>query len=640
MVAPVPILAVGDINLQELNVAQREAVHHVDGPCRVIAAAGSGKTKVLVARIAKLIQNGVPPASIVAVTFTKKAASEMQDRLSEIVNVNLAKQVIVGTFHSICYRILRESGQTITLCNPDNQRAILRDIFKKYEKQYKWEITIDEAVRFISWQKNHLCGPYDRLINVHAYLLSSLQKLYQLYEEAKGASGTLDYDDMLYLTYHILHSDSAVQQVYTEKYRYISVDEFQDTNVAQYEILKLLGSHGNVMVVGDPRQSIYRFRGADQLLDRFVEDWANAITIELEINYRSTDNIVRLSNHLLSYSELDYPNSCTAHRNGICDPSVLYADDEDHEAELIAKEIKELALSGIQYSEMAVLFRTNAQSRALEDALSSQRIPYTVVGEFSFYHRREVRDILAYLQLLEDPYDEQAIKRALNAPTRYLGTAFFDHVRSYASQNNISLLEALSRAPAAEVYQYRNVQKFLHLISELFVAAEMMTPSELLQEIRKRTRYEATILEAATSDTGDSISDNLDALVTGASHFATVKEFLQFIQQAADKVGKTETRKGNTVALMTIHRAKGMEFPVVFLTGLIQNILPHHKAFIAPDMASIKRNVEEERCLCYVAMTRAKDRLFLSTMEKYLSKPVEPSVFLTELLIYLRKSLA
>jgi DNA helicase-2/ATP-dependent DNA helicase PcrA len=632
------------MDLEGLNPAQREAVEHKDGPCCVLAGAGSGKTRVLTMRIGRLVAEcGIPARNILAVTFTRKAAGEMVERLEPIIGASALEDLNVGTFHSICYRILREEwkAQGREPYEPASeywQKKTVRDILAPPSKQnpegMNWALDVGQALAFISWQKNNLRTPDDQLDRVPAEMVEKYRALYRKYEARKEQEKKLDFDDMLLWCYQLLKNNPGIRAKWANLFRYILVDEFQDTNLAQYEILKLWAHPlNNVFVVGDDYQAIYGWRAARvDFIINFQKQW-RAKVVCLETNYRSSSNIVEFSNALIKHNRNQVDKTCRAHREAMQDPIMMHGDDEDHEAQQIVEEIQALVKAGdYRYGDCAVLYRVNAHSRALEDALIDAGIPYVIHGAAGFYQRKEVRDILAYLRILEDPNDVEAITRVVNVPKRYLGKVFLQKAQEYSHRQGIPLLEALGKCPEAGQYRYRGVRDFLWCIEQLMRYKEHLPPAQMVMKVRELTQYDAWLAEEEGVDEGadNPRIENLNALAGAASRFATLREFLAYAEQAGSR--PTEPEAGiDKVQLMTLHRSKGLEFPVVFLAGMNQGLLPHRRSCVYVNGELVPESVEEERRLCYVGMTRARERLYLSTTEMYQGKPAEPSMFLAEI---------
>lgn len=633
------------MDLDGLNPAQCEAVEHKDGPCCVLAGAGSGKTRVLTMRIGRLVAEcGIPARNILAVTFTRKAAGEMVERLEPIIGASALEDLNVGTFHSICYRILREEwkAQGREQYEPASeywQKKTVRDILappgKNNPDGMNWALDVGQALAFISWQKNFLRTPDDELDRVPPELEVKYRTLYRLYERRKEQEKKMDFDDMLLWCYQLLKNNHSIRDKWASLFRYILVDEFQDTNLAQYEILKLWAHPlNNVFVVGDDYQAIYGWRAAMvDFIIQFEKQWPGAKVVRLETNYRSTENIVKFSNLLIRHNRNQVEKNCQAHREAMQDPIIIHCDDEDHEAAQVVEEIQNLTKDGdYRYGDCAVLYRINAQSRALEDALIGAGIPYVIYGSSGFYQRKEVRDILAYLRILEDPNDTEAISRVVNVPKRYLGKVFLQKAQEYGRRQGIPFLEALGKCPEASQYRYRGVRDFLWCIEELMRYKDQLPPSHMVMKVRELTQYDAWLAEEdGTEDGADNPRiENLNALAGAASRFATLREFLAYAEQAASR--STDQEAGSDkVQLMTLHRSKGLEFPVVFLVGMNQGLLPHRRSMVYVNGELVPESVEEERRLCCVGITRARERLYLSTTEMYQGRPADPSMFLAEI---------
>jgi DNA helicase-2/ATP-dependent DNA helicase PcrA len=602
-----------------------------------------------------MIEDGIPANNILAVTFTRKAAAEMQERLYQLVGA-AAEDVHMGTFHSICYRILREEwrSQGTAPYEPAQeswQKRIIRSILAPAGKNnpwgMNWNLDVNSALGWISWQKNNLITPNDKL--ERTVTPEKHRHLYRLYEELKERERKLDFDDMLLWCYQAL-KNPAIRERWASQFKYILVDEYQDTNVAQNAILKQLAHPlNNVFVVGDARQAIYEWRCArPEFILTFEQEWPGARIIVLDVNYRSTDNIVRFSNQLIGKAAIEYPGICQANRGAADDPILLNAEDEDQEAQQIAEEIKTLVtvnsktelnnipdklcnnMNNYSFGDIAILYRTNAQARALEDALIRAQIPYVVYGAVGFYQRKEVKDILAYLRIVVDPNDTEAIARVLNVPSRYLGKVFLQKAQEYAYKQGIPLLQALGECPEAGQWRYRQVRDFLWCIDTLRRESAYKSPSDMVMRVRDITGYDAWLLEEEGIEEGNDTDrlENLNALAGAAYRFRTLEEFLSYADQVSSR--NVEENGGDKVALMTIHKAKGLEFPVVFVAGMSNGLLPHRKAIQYEEGEIVPESIEEERRLCYVAMTRAKDRLYLSSVEQYLGKPLEQSIFLQD----------
>jgi len=585
-----------------------------------------------------VVDEDVPARNIMAATFTKKAAGEMAERIEPLIGAEV-EDLNVGTFHSLCYQILKDEWRRTKNKGYEpasewwQRKAIGSIIFE----EMNWSMDVGAALSWISWQKNNIRGPEDELLRVPppGPLAEKYRTMYRLYEERKEADRKLDFDDMLLWCHRLLAGKAPVRARYSSQFKYILVDEYQDTNLVQNEILKFWARPlNNVFVVGDARQAIYEWRAARvEFILQFEKDWPGARTIILDTNYRSSTNIVELSNRLIRGAGIAYPGECRAHRGELEEPCVLLSDHEDHEAEQVVGEVLAM-VENDDYGrgDCAVLYRTNAQARALEDALISAEVPYVIFGSTGFYARKEVRDILAYLRILEDPKDEESIRRIINVPTRYLGKVFLDRAREYASREGISILKAVRTCPEAEQHRYRGVKDFLKCIDHLKRDMPYLSPAQMVQLVRTVTRYDDWLAkEDGIEDEADNHrTENLNALVKAAQRFSFLKDFLFYTEQASSKPAD-QGDASDKVQLMTLHRSKGLEFPVVFLAGMNQGLLPHKRSIeYGLDGKPTPESVEEERRLAYVGMTRAMDMLYLSTFKEYQDKQMEPSMFLKE----------
>ena len=617
----------------KLNPAQLEAVLHKEGPCCVLAGAGSGKTTVLTCRIGNMVaKQGISPASILAVTFTNKAATEMKDRLATILGTGL-ESLNIGTFHSICLGILKRDWAM--------QRIKPYDTLEDYEKksliieilkEMNCALDAASAMVFISNQKNEMITWRDELVGVD-FNIQQYRDLYRIYEEKKQQMGKIDFDDMLLMCYQLLAGDSASRARYYAKYRYVLVDEFQDTNTVQHEIIKLwVNPTNNLFVVGDDYQAIYGWRGGrvDFIVD-FQKNWPGAKVIKLEINYRSTQNIVEFSNQLIACNLNQVPKNMKAFAGQGSDPIIITLSDEDDEADLVVKQIQE-HVHGDQYlyKDCAVLYRTNALSQSIEDALIRSKIPYAIIGGTGFYCRREVRDIVAYISVIYDPDDAEAISRIINVPTRYLGKVFLQSAQKFADSRGISLLKAIETCQESSQGKYWRAREFVNIIRRLQLEAHRLSLSSLVHYIRQLTDYDHLVIEqeGGDDDVDNNRLDNLDSLATAAGKFSSLKDFVFYAKQAGQRKNKDDN--GDKVRLMTLHRSKGLEFGAVFMIGCNAGILPHKRSIEHVDGKIVPSSAEEERRLFYVGMTRARKFLYMIMPEEYHGRPMEPSMFLYE----------
>jgi ATP-dependent DNA helicase UvrD/PcrA len=619
--------------LADLNPAQREAVLHTEGPVLVVAGAGSGKTRVLTRRIAHLLGAvGVKPPEILAITFTNKAAAEMRERVQDLVGPP-ARAAWVMTFHSACGRILRREAQRLgyrsnfTIYDQADQIRLVKRCLEELERDPK-RFTPRGIHSQISNAKNTLVSPEEYTQRVASFYDQTVAEVYDLYQKRLFASNAVDFDDMLFLTVDVLERFPEAREKWQQAFRYILVDEYQDTNHAQYRLLQLLAEqHRNVFAVGDPDQSIYGFRGADiRNVLEFEHDFPGSYTIALEQNYRSTQHILDAANGVIAHNrERKEKNLWSELGDG--DPvRVVEVEDEHAEARYVAAEIALLVEEGFSGSEVAVFYRTNAQSRVLEDVLVRQGIAYQVIGGPRFYERAEIKDLVAYLQVLDNPYDAVSLLRIANRPRRGIGDTTLARLQTWADQREISLWEATAEAENAGVgaAPQKALKSFRGTLESLMSAAQEYEVPELIEEVLARSGYLES-LEAERTIEAQGRMENLQELVSvarewreqaegvrpGVGGFAadasspqdtTLSAFLQEISLYSDQ----DAIRGDAslVTLMTLHNAKGLEFRAVYLIGMEEGIFPHSRSIE-------EQGIEEERRLCYVGMTRARERLTL-----------------------------
>jgi DNA helicase-2/ATP-dependent DNA helicase PcrA len=627
-----------DALLEGLTEPQRQAAAHRGGPLLVVAGAGSGKTRVLTRRIAHLLATGdAVPWGVLAITFTNKAADEMRKRVVDLIGP-YTDRMWVSTFHSACLRMLRshadrlgyrpgftvydapDSRRLIELVesdlNIDTRRLPPRSV-SAVIGQAKAELIDFETFRA---EAREGADPFRRRI----------ADVYAEYQQRLLAANAMDFDDLLMVTVNLLQACDDVRQKYQRRFAHILVDEYQDTNRAQNELVLLLGhEHGNVCVVGDSDQSVYRFRGADlRNILQFEEAFPQATTILLEQNFRSTQNILDAANAVIAHNDARVPKRLFT-TDGAGDPLVRYrAEDERDEAQWVVSEILRLrAEHQLTFGDVAVFYRTNAQSRALEDALIFSGVPYKVVGGARFYDRREVKDLLAYLRILTNPADEVSARRVVNVPKRGVGATSVARLAAWAAEHHTTFLDAVGQAEDAGVSgkAARGVERFLALLEELRPLVATVNAGDLVQLVAERSGYLAE-LEAEHSDEADGRIENIAELVGVAAEFDDVSEFLETVALVADadEIDESATR----VSLMTLHTAKGLEYPAVFIVGMEDGIFPHFRALGEP------AELEEERRLCYVGITRARRFLHLShawvrTLWGQTSRNI-PSRFLSE----------
>jgi len=626
--------------LADLNPAQREAVLHTEGPLLVVAGAGSGKTRVLTHRVAHLIAAvGVQPNEILAITFTNKAAGEMRSRLEDLLP-EVARRIWILTFHAACGRILRREAPRLgyktnfTIYDQADQVRLVKQCLEELERDPK-RFPAKGIHEHISAAKNQLIGPAEYRNRVDSFYDQTVAEVYDLYQRRLFAANAVDFDDLLMLTVDVLERFPEAKERWQKGFRYILVDEYQDTNHAQYRLLQLLAEkHRNVCVVGDPDQSIYAFRGADiRNILEFERDFGETTTIPLEQNYRSTNTILRAANAVISHNRERKPKNLWSDL-GDGDPvRVLEVEDEHAEARFVAAELAGLVDQGVSGSEIAVFYRTNAQSRVLEDILVRQEIPYQVIGGPRFYERAEVKDLIAYLQVIDNPFDAVSLQRIANRPRRGIGDASLARLQTYADGHGLSLWEALGFPEEAGLgpAQARAVNAFRTLIQSLQAGALELAVDELVERTLDRSGYRAA-LEAERTIEAQGRIENLQELVGVAQEYEAsapepnLSTFLQEISLFSDQDALRDQQ--SLVTLMTLHNAKGLEFRAVFMIGMEEGVFPHSR--------SLEENsLEEERRLAYVGMTRAKEWLTLthaSARALYGSRNYNlPSRFLDEL---------
>lgn len=607
--------------LEGLNPAQYDAVIHPEGPLLVVAGAGSGKTRVLTHRIAHLIHTGVHPSQILAITFTNKAAREMRDRVANLVGP-VVKNMWVSTFHSACVRILRVHAERVGLPRTfsiyDQGDAVRLTGYVVRDMGLDPKRFNSRAVHgHISLYKNELVDPATAVATAEDIFARRHAEIYAEYQARLERAGAADFDDLLTLTVRLLSECPDVLDEYRGRFRHLLVDEYQDTNMAQNEIVLALGgatdptgAH-NVCVVGDSDQSVYRFRGADlRNIIQFEDAFADVTTIVLDQNYRSTQTILDAANAVIVNNPGRQPKHLWTDGNSGDRIVRYYASDEGDEATFVASSALQLTReTGAMFSDTAVLYRTNAQSRVIEESFMRLGVPYQVVGGTKFYDRREVRDALAYLRVVANPADEVSVKRVLNVPKRGVGDTSVARIDEFAAQEGISFIDAARRASDAGVSgrAARGVENFCEVID---TARELLhnegddglTAGELLQHVLEASGYLTELEEEDTVEAHGRI-ENLGELVGSGREFTRLEEFLEQVALVADT---DDLADDDRVVLMTLHSAKGLEFPNVFLVGVEEGVFPHHRALSDPD------EMEEERRLAYVGITRAMERLFMS----------------------------
>jgi DNA helicase II / ATP-dependent DNA helicase PcrA len=614
--------AIRDTILGPLNDAQREAVTAVSGPVLVLAGAGSGKTRVIAHRIAYLLAvEGVNPRHVLAVTFTNKAAEEMRRRVEDLVLPLGLRPPLIATFHSTCVRILREHAPRIGLragfviYDEDDRLTIVKEAMRELQFDER-DMTAATAVHRISHAKNQMVSVEEAERLARTPREERIASLYRVYETRLRAAGAVDFDDLLLLVVRLFETSPATLEWYRGVWTYVLVDEYQDTNRAQYRIVRLLTQeHRNLCVVGDPDQSVYRWRGADlrNILD-FEKDFPDCRVVPLEQNYRSTKQILRMASAVIEHNTARKDKRLWTENPEGERAQVYRAWDENEEAAFVARAIRGLHDVGVDYRDVAVFYRTNAQSRVLEDALRRASIPYLIVGGVRFYERREVKDVVAYLRLVVNPLDDVAFRRAVAAPSRGIGRSTLDHLDGAARRRGRGLLEACAEIPPEVGGKARRaLEEFARLIARLAASRASATLPALIDEVLAGSGYRDALKAERTAE-ADTRLENLEELIAASEEFlaarelegapATLEAFLDGVSLVAD-TDELDPRAAG-VTLMTLHSAKGLEYPVVFLTGLEEGVFPHSRSM------GDREELEEERRLCYVGLTRARARLFLS----------------------------
>ena len=594
--------------LDGLNKEQKEAVLHKEGPCLVLAGAGSGKTKVLTTRIANMINDGIYSGNILAITFTNKAAKEMRDRISNMVENNYA---FVGTFHSFGLRIIRENTEKLgltsnfTIIDSDDVSSVIKKIMKELDISTK-EYSVSYIRNKISFIKNEMLSDSE----VDKYLNSPPEKVavkvYREYEKILKRNNAVDFDDLLKRPVELFMQNDDILDKYQEKYRYILIDEYQDTNEVQYKLVKLLASkYRNLFVVGDVNQSIYGFRWSNyKNILNFEKDYPDSKSITLNQNYRSTNTILNAANSVIKNNvERKEVNLYSTFGDGV---KIKYfrGNDEKDEVKLVIDEIKKLLDEGYDYNDFAILYRTNAQSRNVEDAILKVNWPYRVVGSYYFYKRKEIKDLLCYLRLISNHQDDVSLERVINVPKRGIGDTSINNLRSLARDNNECMFKCLSKPKEVE---------FKKLILELTEDAKDLDLTELIDVVLEKSGMKEELEKEHTLE-ADIRLENLMEFKSITENYqketgtVNLEDFLEDISIVADS-SEHETLD-NAVTLMTMHAAKGLEFKVVFLIGMEEGIMPHSMSL------NEAGELEEERRLCYVGITRAKERLYITNAKR------------------------
>ncbi len=601
-----------------LNDRQKEAVLATDGPCLVIAGAGSGKTKVLTHKIAYDIESGIKPWNILAITFTNKAANEMKERIEKLIG-DAAKDLWMGTFHSICVRILRRYIDRIgyktdfVIFDTSDQKTLIKECLKALKVDDK--IFTDRGVLSeISNGKNEMLEPKAYGVKYAGdFRKEKIAEIYELYQRRLRENNAIDFDDIINFTIKILSENPDVLDYYTEKFKYILVDEYQDTNKAQFTLVSLLASkYGNVTAVGDNDQGIYSFRGADiSNILNFERDFPGTRIIKLEQNYRCTGNILKAANAVIKHNENKYDKKLWTENEEGHLPCIYCGEDEYDEGRYIVEQINHLKTEEYyKNSDFTILYRMNAQSRAIEDILMREGIPYKVIGGLKFYERKEIKDIIAYLRLIHNSADNLSLKRIINEPKRGIGKTSIDQIQEISDKTGNSMYEIIRNAQEYGLTRvYSNSRDFIEQMEYLKSKKDELKISDLIKETLNKTGY-TKALENENSVEAETRIENLEEFLTVAIEFEeesadnTLAEFLENITLSSDIDGMED--QDDSVTLMTLHSAKGLEFPVVFLVGMEEGIFPGYKSIGEPQA------LEEERRLFYVGITRAKQYLYLT----------------------------
>lgn len=606
--------------LDGLNREQQQAVQHTEGPLLILAGAGSGKTKVLTVRIAYLLAQGVNPYEILAITFTNKAAKEMKSRVEGLVG-DVANRIWLSTFHSFCAKFLRFEldnflgyNSNFTIYDTSDSQVVIKAALKALNLDDKY-YPVGAMISAISDAKNKLLFASDYRKQARDFYQQKVADVYEYYERELRKNNALDFDDLLLVAVKLLQSNALVLEKYSKRFRYVMIDEYQDTNHAQYLLAYLLSSHWkNIAVVGDADQSIYAWRGADiqNILD-FEKDYPNCTSIKLEQNYRSTKIILDAANAVIDNNEGRPEKNLWTDKVEGAKIQHFTAQSEHEEAAFIGDTIvKKHDIHGIPYGDMAILYRTNTQSRVLEEALIKRALPYTMVGGTKFYDRKEIKDVLAYLRVLYNPFDDLSLLRIINVPKRSLGATTVSKLQDYARENGTSLFMTLTQLHLVDTIKGKTKEKFEEFGILIFtLVAEMDDKSvlDILEAILDRTGYLAQ-LEESTDPQDQARAENIGELLSVAKDFqdtnptGTVEDFLEQVALVND-VDSFEQEESK-VTLMTLHAAKGLEFPIVFLGGLEEGLFPHSRTLMNPE------EIEEERRLAYVGITRAEKELYIS----------------------------
>ena len=604
--------------LDNLNSQQKKAVTHPAGPLLVLAGAGSGKTRVLTYRMAYLIKNqGVNPKNIIAITFTNKAAREMKDRINQLLVGT--SDMLVSTFHSACVRFLRIDidklgyNRNFIIFDTQDQQVMIKECLRTLNIDDK-KFAPAAVLNYIGRAKDRLLTPAKCLDSAKDIREKTMAQIYELYQKRLKESNALDFDDIIMKTVQLFKEFPAILSYYQNRFLHILVDEYQDTNIAQYQLVRMMAAkHRNLCVVGDDDQSIYSFRGADiRNILEFEHDFPDAVVIRLEQNYRSTQNILNAANGVIDHN-FGRKKKTLWTKNGEGEKiNLVSLEDERQEAYFIAREISDRVFrDNISYGDIAVLYRTNAQSRVLEEAMVKTGLPYKIIGGLRFYQRKEIKDILSYMRVIANPSDDVSLKRIINVPRRGIGNATVNKLRAAAEEKNRSIFDIITSMDDLPLSSsLKNKLQTFHLMMEDFIKmSKTMTISDLMNHILEETGYTEELVNENTTE-ALSRTENLQEMIGAAMEFeqrspeAGLEDFLTELALVSDVDDMEEEEQA--VVLMTLHSAKGLEFPLVFLTGMDEGIFPHSRSLLDDNQ------LEEERRLCYVGITRARKKLYMT----------------------------
>lgn len=597
------------MNIENLNKQQQKAVMHQKGPMLVLAGAGSGKTKVLTSRIAYLIEEGVSPANILAITFTNKAAREMKERVTNLIGPD-ARDIQISTFHSLGLKIIKENydflgyEKNFIILDSDDTLTVVKKLMKDLNMNPKY-YNAREIRSKISSAKNELITP-EKFKKIE--FDDKIVTLYKKYCEKLKLGNSVDFDDLLILPIKLFELSENILTYYQEKYKYVLIDEYQDTNEAQYIFSKMLTKkYRNIFVVGDNDQAIYAFRGANyKNILNFEKDYPDCQTILLEENYRSTQTILNAANSVIKHNKLRKDKNLWSNNEIGNKVKYIKTDDEKSESNFVVKEIKRLASEGVSYDDMAVLYRTNAQSRTIEEAMLKTNIPYRIVGSFYFYNRKEIKDLLCYLRLINNPKDDVSLNRIINVPKRGIGNVTIANITAKAEENNTSIFEAISSGKELA---------FKQIILDLQETCQKLSLTEMVEQVLEKTGLRQELQNEKTLENEIRL-ENLEEFKSITMNYEneygeiSLDDFLNEISLVSDVTEHSDST--NKVSLMTVHSVKGLEYEYVFIIGMEEDIFPHYNSL----REGTNEAIEEERRLCYVAITRAKKELWIINTKK------------------------